>query len=239
MLCGADRLQALDVVRYASAGHNQSVLEELAGLLRARAPIPDEAEFPGVFPTLDDYSFPEHLMPADELRRTLDPDRVTRIGLALRGEESDVAVDYRVPWNARAPTSPERVDLLYSQAVLEHVEDPAATWQEMARWVAPGGAISHVIDLRSHRLTAQWDGHLQYPDFWWRVVKGRRPYLLNRRSPTEHLGWIESNGFRALSASRAGKTPALRPQDLAAPFRQWSDEDRQTATVHLIGVRES
>jgi len=238
MLCGADHLQALDVVCYANAEHNQAVLNQLAGLLHSRAPIPDAAEFPGVFPTLDNYSFPEHLLPEEQLRRALDTDRVARIGRALRGEKSDVAIDYRVPWNGYPPTSIERVDLLYSQAVLEHVEDAAATWEAMARWVAPEGAISHVIDLRSHRLTAQWDGHLQYPDHWWRIIKGRRPYLLNRCSPTEHCNWAKRSGFKVIKATPAITAPVLSAEDLAPRFREWSEDDRRTTTIHLIGTRQ-
>ncbi len=233
LLCGADRLQALDVVPYAASVENASVLLELEALLDRQALIPGDEEFPGVVPRLDDYRFPRALigdLSAGESRRRY-------IEQALRGEESRVAVTYRVPWDSTALTIAEPVDLLYSQAVMEHVEEPEAAYAAMARWVVPGGAMSHVIDLRSHRLTPGWDGHLQYPPAVWRLVKGARPYLLNRQPASQHRQWLEASGFRVLRESRVHLAPTVANGDLARPYRDWSDEDRQTSSVHFVAVR--
>jgi len=237
MLCGADRLQALDVVPYANAEVNIGVLAQLAELLRRQVPIPGDDEFPGVVPRLPDYRFPRGILgdvPTDESGLA---DRLGLIEKALHAEPSSLTVTYRVPWNSTTLTIDEPVDLLYSQAVLEHVNEPEAAYQAMARWVVPGGAMSHVIDLRSHRLTPGWDGHLQYSSTVWRLVKGARPYLLNRQSATQHRQWLEASGFRVIREARVHLAPTVASRDLAAPYRHWSEEDRRTASVHFVAVR--
>ena len=237
MLCGADRLQALDVVPYAAASENVAVLRELAQLVAGREPVPGDDEFPGIVPRLRDYRFPEELLGQMVVHPDLIEDRRGRIERALLGQATDVTVTYRVPWDSTARSIAEPVDLLYSQAVMEHVERPAAAYESMARWVPCGGAMSHVIDLRSHRLTPEWDGHLQYPAGIWRMVKGARPYLLNRESATQHRRWLEASGFEVLREARVHLQPTVASRDLARPYRSWSEEDRHTASVHFVAVR--
>ena len=44
-----------------------------------------------------------------------------------------------------------RYDLITSNAVLEHIEDPEMIWMELKRLLQVGGAMHHVIDFRDHR----------------------------------------------------------------------------------------
>ena len=236
LLSGANRLEALDVVPYASLAGNLTLLDEIAALLARGAPIPGDEEFPGVVPRLTDYAFPQDLMAGSADGPGLAA-RLDRIRAALEGRPSAISVAYQVPWDGVSGPGTEPVDLLYSQAVMEHVEQPALAYAAMARWVVPGGAMSHVIDLRSHRLTSGWDGHLQYPAGAWRLVKGTRPYLLNRASASEHRAWLDASGFRVLRETRVHRAPTVARKDLAMPFRRWSDEDLATASVHFIAVR--
>ncbi|MBN8280304.1 MAG: hypothetical protein J0M16_06825 [Gammaproteobacteria bacterium] len=235
LLAGARRLEALDVVPYTSSPANIPLVGELAALLAARAPIPGPEEFPGVVPLLGDYAFPARLVgaiDADELAR-----RRRTIEAALAGRSAGLSIRYQVPWDALETVVAEPVDLLYSQAVLEHVESPGDTYRAMSRWVVPGGVVSHVIDLRSHCLTPGWDGHLQYPPRLWRLVKGARPYLLNRWPASAHRQCLEANGFRVVREDRILREPTLDPRSLPSPFRDWSAEDRRTASVHYVAVR--
>lgn len=43
------------------------------------------------------------------------------------------------------------VDFAFSNAVLEHIKDPAAAIKEIARVLCPGGHTMHRVDLRDHR----------------------------------------------------------------------------------------
>lgn len=237
LLCGADRLYALDVVRYADLGRNIAVLAALVDLFRRRTPIPDDREFPQLRPRLDNYSFPHEAVPDAQLEAALAPERVAAISRALQGESSSIVISYKVPWTELAPHEEGSIDLVLSQAVLEHVEDLDWTYRALGRWVAPDGVMSHVIDHRSHQLTRNWDGHLAYSPAVWRIVKGRRPYLLNREPPQRHLRLLEQAGFHAARVHRELAQHSLPRERLSRTFREWSDEDRRTAGLVLQAAR--
>lgn len=235
LLSGASRLQAFDVVRYASNDHNQVILNELSALFRARATIPGSDELPGVFPRLESCAFPLHLWPDSVLDTLIDEKRVSAISAALRGAvDGPVRIDYVVPWQRIAEESKGSVDLAFSQAVLEHVNDLRPTYSALRDWLRPGAYMSHVVDFRSHHITPGWDGHLQYPRAVWRVVRGRRPYLLNRNSPAEHLGQLEETGFAVLHVDRDLREPTLTVNKLAPALRKRSELDRHTCTMHML-----
>lgn len=238
MLTGASHLESLDVVRYASAGRNRKILAELVQLFRNRESIPDATEFPQLQPRLQSYAFPSDLLPDALLAGTMEASRIQRIERAIDGTASDVSVVYRVPWYEQAAEAGEKLDLVYSQAVLEHVEDLATTHARLAARMQPGGVACHVIDFRSHCITPAWDGHLQYPPRLWRLVKGRRPYLLNRAAPSDHLRALESAGFRILAADRVFLEPTMPPRKLARIYRGRSADDRRTGTMTVVARLE-
>jgi hypothetical protein len=236
LLLGASRVEALDVVRYAHHTRNAQILADLVELLRERAPIPDEREFPEVYPRLPDYGFPSFL--DDGYRRAaIDPTRIEAIEAALKGEPGEIGIHYYVPWQECWARASPGVALVVSQAALEHVEDIEAVHRSLAAGLRIGGLVSHVIDFKSHDMTATWDGHLQYGDLTWRLVKGRRPYLLNRRSAADHLRAMEASGFEIVRTWRAIVPPTLARSGLPPRFRDWSDEDRATTTLVVVGRR--
>lgn len=239
LLSGASHLEALDVVRYAPSVRNRLILSELTTLFRGRERIPDEREFPRVQPKLSAYDFPSDMLDEKRLAEALSEVRVERILAALDGVPSEISVKYRVPWNRESVKARADLDLVYSQAVLEHVEDINATHLAMWRRLRPGGIASHAVDFRSHCITPDWDGHLQYSRGMWSIVKGRRPYLLNRMSPTEHLLAMERAGFRILLEERVIQQPTLPLRKLAGIFRAWSSDDRRTAAMTVIAQRSA
>jgi hypothetical protein len=50
------------------------------------------------------------------------------------------------------------LDLVFSQAVLEHVDDPEETYKTMVAWLKPSGYASHVIDFSAHYLSIRLTG---------------------------------------------------------------------------------
>jgi hypothetical protein len=237
MLSGVEALEALDVVRYASSQLNRTILRELLELFRARAPIPDETEFPDLQPRLKSYAFPHDLLTDELLARSLSDQRVAAIEAALNGVCSPVSIEYHVPWSERSIQKSSQLDIVYSQAVLEHIEDIDFTHRTLAKNMRDGGVALHAIDFRSHCITPGWDGHLQYSSAIWWLVKGRRPYLLNRRSPSEHLRAMEKAGFKILAQTRVCAEPTISVTQCARPFRTWSEEDRRTTSMTVVAVR--
>ncbi|MCW5620273.1 MAG: hypothetical protein KIS79_04110 [Burkholderiales bacterium] len=238
LLSGVSHLEALDVVHYARATRNRLIFGQLVDLFRQRASIPDDGEFPRMQPKLERYGFPSSLYSEQDLGLTLDEGRVRAINLAMEGQSSEVSINYRVPWDQHIAGRRGQLDLVFSQAVLEHVVDVRETQFRLAELIKPGGIVSHAIDFRSHCLTPDWDGHLQYPERLWRIVKGRRPYLLNRCSPTQQLDALESAGFEVMWQGRIYAQPSRSSARLPIPFRNWSPDDHRTAALTVIARRK-
>ena len=231
LLCGSESYVALDAVPHARADSNLAVFDELVRLLRDRVPIPGGDEMPNLRPTLEDCSFPFNLLPAELLDAALHPERVARLRRDL--QQLSGSIRYASRWWLETAIEPESVDLIISQAVLEHVNDVPATYAAMYEWLRPGGFMSHQIDLKSHETSEVWNGHLGYSDRVWRIMRGRLPYLLNRTPCSGHVAAATRAGFTVVAADRVIREDGLSRCDLAPRFRDLSDDDVKTSGVFL------
>jgi len=239
MLSSAHRYFALDVVEHARLSKNAEILEELIELFCARAPIPGDEEFPLVYPKLADYCFPKQILGEEHLRATLSGKRLDAIRAALHGRgrtTSGIDIQYVAPWHDARQLRSGEVDFIFSQAVLEHVEDLAQTYGALFNWLRPGGLMSHQIDFRSHGLTRDWNGHWALSDGMWRIVKGTRPYLINRHPYSVHRGALIAAGFM-LNAEERRIAPALGRSQLARRYSALSDADLTTSGVYLQATK--
>lgn len=236
LLGGARSYSALDAKAHAKVEGNMRVLEELTRLFRERAPIPDSTEFPEIFPRLDNYDFPRHIYSNEKLEAALNPDRIEQIRRALRREApgaEGVRIEYFTPWEDPRILQPDSVDFIFSQAVLEHVESVDLVYGALQAWLRPGGLMSHTIDFKCHGLTRAWNGHWTLSDPTWAVVKGRRPYLINRLPWSTHRELLARNDFSVLAESRLEDEPMKRER-LAPRFRSLSNEDLRTTGIWLL-----
>jgi SAM-dependent methyltransferase len=231
LLSGAERYFAFDVKAYAPAERNRAVLEELIDLFSRRAPIPGEDEFPAVWPRLADYAFPREVLTEELLTRSLDPGRLAAIKAAL-GPADNIRIRYVAPWDKDTRVEAGSVDMVFSQAVMEHVDDPEAAYAAMYRWLRAGGFVSHQIDLRSHGTTRDWNGHWTLSDPVWELVRGKRTYSINRLPRSAHVRAVERAGFELVGDS-AREGPALRRKLLAPRFRDLEDDDLKSSGVFL------
>jgi hypothetical protein len=233
MLSGADEYYAFDARPHASPARNQRILHELVTLFRTREPIPGELEFPLVQPRLACYAFPANILSAERLSAALAPERVAAIAAALGGGgDAPIRIGYVAPWDAATLLRPGTIDLALSQAVLEHVEDVGATYRALAAWLAEDGVVSHAIDFQSHGLTREWYGHWTVGDIGWRVLKGTRPYLINRVPCSEHLAGMRQAGFRIVRIVRE-RAPAAPRHQLAERFAALPDQDLDTSSAYV------
>lgn len=246
LLSGADHYQGLDVVRHAANSTNASVFAELVQLFKQRADLPEADEFPEVRPVMESYAFPKHILSEERLAMCLRPDRLRSIELALervgdvRAPEPGVpSMAYLVPWHDPRVIQEASIEMLFSQAVLEHVEDLPNTYDAMHRWLVPGGFVTHQIDFKSHGMTREWNGHWEYPDFLWKLVRGRRSFLLNRQPWSSHLEQLNAHGFRILNVIRNERRDGLSREQLAPAFRQLSEDDATTAGAFVVATKAS
>ncbi len=238
LLTGVDEYHGLDVVEHASSRANLLVLDELAALIRQRTPIPGPDEFPEIRPVLEDYAFPDAILTESRLERSLRPERVDAIRAAIvdpgGARDSPIRIGYTVPWHDPGLIKPASVQMIYSQATLEHVEDLDNTYRAMSLWLAPGGIMTHQVDFKSHGMTRAWNGHWQYPAAIWKLVKGRRAFLLNRFPWSTHLAHLRASGFEILRIVRHERHDGLPVRELATPFNRLSEEDAVTAGAFVV-----
>jgi len=237
LLSGVQRYIALDVVAHAAPDRNLTVFDELTALFRDRAAIPDDVEFPQVHPRLKSYDFPAHMLDDERLQRALAPDRIQKIrrDLASLYHPGDAtSVNYICPWSDADAVQAGSVDIVFSQAVLEHVDDIRFTYNACYRWLKPGGAMSHQIDFKSHGITDEWNGQWGYPDWLWTITRGRKPYFINREPLSSHLSAIQEAGFELIGVLPVRKAGGIGRSELAGRFRTLSDDDLSTASAHVL-----
>lgn len=241
LICGSDRYVGLDAVQHASTPRNLSVFDELVDLFRRRSTVPTESEFQELEPPLATAEFPAHVLTDEHLRAALAPARLATLRRELAtlrpGRTQGPHIRYVAPWHDLSLLPAASVDMVLSQAVLEHVGDPALVHRAARHWLRPGGFVSHQIDFRSHGLAAAWNGHWAYGDLEWRLILGRRPYLLNREPHSAHGRLLREAGFDIVCdlAKRGG--PGLGRSRLAPRFRDLSDDDLTTASAFIQARR--
>jgi SAM-dependent methyltransferase len=131
------------------------------------------------------------------------------------------------------------VDLIFSRAVLEHVNDLDATFDDMAQALRTGGIVIHQVDLKSHGL------HRRNPlDFltwspllwsWMHSHKGvPNRWRVNRYRDTMQRSGFEITLIRPTALVDKNVVDEVRPQ-LARPFRLLSDADLSWLGFWLTG----
>jgi len=238
LITGADKYYAFDVVDYANMERNLAVYDDLVRLFKNQEDIPGPDAFPGVIPHLESYAFPRGILTGDRLKIMLDDIRLEVIRQSIvEMNKSDSMIHYKVPWDKSDIIEKDSIDMIFSQAVLEHVNDPLYTYQKMYIWLKPGGYMSHSIDFRSHGYADDWNGHWKYSDFTWKLIKGKRPYLLNRLPHSQHIKFLNEVGF-IVKCDLINRLPSrINSSELAPRFSYIDDNDLIASTAFIQAVK--
>ncbi len=228
LLCGADRYYGLDALPLANLRRNLGVFDGLVDLFRGGAAIPGDDEFPGVKPRLRSYDFPAGMI------TDLDERRIERIGDSIKDpSRPDSMIRYIAPWWRPEVIEQGGVDMIFSQAVLEHVDDLETAYSAMRTWLAPRGWLSHQIDFRSHGTAREWNGHWAYGDRVWRLLRGRRTFLINREPHSTHLRLLREAGFVVVCDDTVINS-AIDRGKLAPRFARMSEADLTTSGAFIL-----
>ena len=241
LISGASRYYAFDVMTYSPNDENLKVFDQLVELFQAREPIPTGGEFSAIKTSLDSYNFPDEILSDRALREALDPARIRLIRNALKngGQNPgpDSLIAYVVPWLAGENLIEGTVDMVFSMSVFEHIDDLSSAYSACARWLRDGGVMSHEIDFRCHGLDPLWNGHWRYPRWMWKIVRGKRPFLINRQPHSAHLALLETNGFEVVEDLPLYLEPGLKRAALASEFAGMTDLDLKTSNVYLLACK--
>lgn len=240
LLTGADKYYALDIAPYAEIETNIKVFDELVDLFMKREEIPD---IPRLKPYLDSRQFPSHILTSQCLNETLKPKRIEAIRKALLNlgdkDEREIEISYFVPWYDANVIRKESVDMVYSQAVLEHVDNLTHAYGAIYCWLKAGGIMSHQIDFKSHGTAREWNGHWRYSDFIWKLTKGKRRYLLNRHPHSTHIRLMQKYGFQVVSDMKVKSDSLIQRKDLSPRFKDISDDDLTTSGAFIQAVKDT
>lgn len=245
LLSGVDRYVALDVLAHTNVDANVKIVAELTEMFRARADIPGEDEFPELYPRLADRAFPAHVLAALGLVPDLSDDRVTSIRRAILesngGALADAVLRYLCPWPT-ASLEPESIDLIVTQAVLQDMDhwtgaDALSTaFEAMSRWLKPGGAMSHQVNL-AFPDTEHWNQHWSFGELTWKIIRGRRPYYVNRVPASEYLRLCERYGFEVTAVTPVTAESGVPRAKLSRRFRDLPASDYATRAVYFVAVK--
>jgi hypothetical protein len=238
VITGAEKYMAFDVVEHANTPRNLSIFDGLVELFRARAGIPDSSEYPRVGPTLATYEWPAQILFAERMRAALDPERLAVIRDSISRTDSRASmIQYRAPWSTEGAVERGTLDLVFSQAVLEHVDGLADVYCAMYEWLKPGAYMSHQIDFKSHGSAREWNGHWAYSDFMWKLVRGKDVWLINREPYSTHVELMKQTGFRVVGEQLVKARSTLSRAQLAPKFRAIPDSDLETTDAFVQAVK--
>ena len=93
--------------------------------------------------------------------------------------------------------------------------------------------MSHQVDFGCHETAGFWNGHWAYTDFLWKLIRGNRPYFLNREPHSTHIRFLKDSGFDVVLDVKGTNTSGIQREQLAPKFRNMSDDDLTTSDTFL------
>lgn len=197
LILGSKKYYAFDTVKFANIDRNLKIFYELVQMLHNKMAIPDENIFPRVNPTLHKYNFPINIYTEGYLKKCLNKKRLQKIkNSIIRPKSRKSLIVYKNCWKDFNNSSIKgNIDLVISQATLEHVDNLSITYKSMGLWIKKNGIMSHSIDFKSHGYTKNWDGHWELSSFYWKLLRGGRPYFINRAPYSHHIAMLKKNNF--------------------------------------------
>ena len=244
LISGAEEYYALDIVKYCDVESNLKIFDELVLLFKNKSPVPAETEFPNIKPALKSCDFPAHIFRDEYLKKVLDENRLKRIRDSIKMIDmpeipgNSTMITYKVPWNDEKVIESGFIDMIISQAVLQHIDGLASTYECMYKWLRKGGLMSHGIDLKCMGSSDSWDGHWFYSDLQWKIVRGRKSYLINREPYSTHIRLLKDNNFNILCVMKSiSASSVIKRNDLAPKFRDMPEEDLTISGAFIQAVK--
>ena len=232
LLTGATTYVAVDLVEYAN-GESVAMVDAIGDLLAAGDPV-SCAGYLG-----EDKVHPEDIIGRERIEAAFSHDRLSTVRAAAStpGTAQDGVLLTYSAGSGKTLELSGTVDMVFSQAVLEHVDDLEQIYASIASALAPGGFASHAIDFKSHSFARDWNGHWTFSDREWALVRGRRRYAINRQPLATHLRLIEASGLEVVNVLRTTSESNIAPSEVVPRFQPLSDEDLHTSSAVIQAVK--
>lgn len=189
ILSGSERYYAFDVQNYLS---KEKLLEDFDEILNLFLKRNENSLF-----------FPKNILTDDLLFNSLNANRISDIrnDLLINGVNGKY-IKYFAPWNDSNNIEFNSVDFIFSQCVLEHVDNLEKCYEFMYMWMKKGAFSSHLIDFQCHSFTRKWNGHWMFSEKEWQFIKGTNDWAINRLPSSKHLEYINKSNFLIIEFNR-------------------------------------
>ena len=236
LLTGVKEYTIIDSQQNIDKNVNYQILDDLVLMFQNHENIPDEVEFPKIRPLLDDYNFPKEIFDESTINNMLKKKKINQIKNAIdKFNEDNSKIKYIFEFDK---TIKSKFDLIISQAVLEHIDDLDSFFIFMKKSLKKEGYYSHQIDLKSHNIASSWDGHWRYSDKFWRILRGKRLWFINRYPMSFYINLLVKYNFRNHFIKRNIMKPSFNRSNLAKEFRNITEEDRETSGFFIQGTKK-
>lgn len=239
LLSGCKRIYILDVVERWDTKKNLKTFEELIELFKNKA-IPENLELPTIITESENFCFPKKILTDDILEKSLLKNRLDRIKNEILNlnNPDNIYITCQVPWYDTKIIDNNVIDFIFSQSVLEHVENLDHTYSAMHKWLKPNGLMSHVIDFSSHGITKSWNGHWKFKDIEWNIIKGGKIYLLNRQPLSKHIELNSKYNFEILENKSKKKDNIFNKDQFQNKFNL-SNNDITTCAAYILSQKNN
>lgn len=231
---GAENYYAFDVIEHTSIEKNLKINQELLELFLVNSVIPHGEGFENTSPILENYSYPVLL---ESLNADYFKERKTFIDEALKRKNDKINISYVVPWYDTSKSDIENIDLIFSQAVMEHVDNIELAYSKMFKWLKKGGIISHQIDFKAHEMTEHWSGHWYISEPIWKFLLKGRKYPINRLPLSTHLNVIEKTGFEIKKIVPVKRDNKYASKKTKVKGYNFTKEDLVTSGALVVAVK--
>jgi hypothetical protein len=234
---GVERYYAFDVIKHANNSKNEFINAELLELFKNNTEIPHGTnQFRNTNPVLHSYKFPKEIL---NFNTDWYESRSNFIAENLKTmNQINSKINYIVPWMGIKQSTVKNLDLIISQAVMEHVYDIDFAYTEMYNWLKPGGIMSHQVDFKAHEMTDEWDGHFYIKSNLWKILAHGRKYPMNRLPLSTHLNSLEKAGFKIVNVVPVIRESNFKKHQTQVDGIQFDSNDLITSSA-LIQVIKS
>jgi len=152
-----------------------------------------------------------------------------------RGEHSFLDGDVRLMEQVDAASLPfknESYDVIFSDAVLEHVAHPEAVIKEMDRVLKPGGLLFHLIDFKDHHPDGSGVRHIYMPKKSW--LESLPQVFINLYRPSDLEKVFISNGFEFLKCDNQLLSQELELDKVHGDYKNYGKEELSIASTNFI-----
>lgn len=232
LLCGVENYIALDLQDHRSIKNDRRVLAAVARMLEDRAPFSETTDLGAHFfpPSPDRKVWDRIALQVDNALKsgeTKELDHEIESGAEER-------IRFVAPWIDRDTLPAGCADWIMTHSVMEHIDDLPEAYASMAHWLRPGGYATHLIDFSAHTLTKHWNGHWKLSRGIWTLMRGRRPYLINRAWRSRHIDLMTNAGFEVLSEIKFEQAGGCNRDEMQYPYSGMPSGDERVAMSFLV-----